>query len=117
MELLEELRILGVNVDDALERFMGNVSLYERMLGTFPDMLENSFVEPDFDCNDYGETTENAHAIKGAAGNLSISPLYEAYTEIVRLLRAEQPEQAKIVLKKILPVQNDIINCIKKYTN
>lgn len=116
MSLLEELKGLGVNIDEAVERFMGNVSLYERMLGTFPGMIESCSVDPDFDCNDYSEVIEKTHAIKGAAGNLSITPLYEAYTEIVSLLRSNQPEQAQTVLKEILPVQEDVIHCIKKYT-
>lgn len=116
MALLDELKTLGVNIDEATERFMGNVSLYEKMLGKLPDMIEHAGIQPDFDCNDYAGTTEKAHAIKGATGNLSIIPLYEAYTEIVSLLRNSQPEQAKIILQNILPVQNEIIACIKKYT-
>lgn len=46
---------------------------------------------------------------------MSITPLYKAYTEIVSLLRAQQPEKAKAVLISILPVQMNIIHCIEKY--
>lgn len=115
MSLFDELKALGVNVDDALDRFVQNASLYERMLGSFTSMMKKMSVQPDFDCSDYDEITEKAHAIKGTTGNLSLSPLYEAYTEIVSLLRAGQPEQAKELLIKILPVQNEIIACIEKY--
>lgn len=115
MDLFEELRKLGVNVDEAIRRLNGNQVLYKKLLGSLISAIEDHYVEPGFDCTDYTETTERAHAIKGAAGNLSITPVYEAYTEIVKLLRANQPEQAKEILEKILPVQNEIISCIKKY--
>lgn len=115
MALMEELRTLGVNVEEALDRMMGNAALYEKMLGRFVDMMDNSLVTPDFDNNDYQEIIEKTHAIKGATGNLSLTPLFEAYSEIVRLLRADDPEQAKKILTDILPVQQDILDCIKKY--
>lgn len=115
MGLLEELKTLGVDVEEGLERMMGKTSLYERMLGSFVKMMSESFVEPDFDFGNYGEIIEKAHVLKGATGNLSITPLYEAYSEIVRLLREEQPEQANEILKNVLPVQEEILSCIKRY--
>lgn len=115
MDLLEELKSKDVNVEEAIERFLGNASLYEKMLMKFLDLMNDMAVDTNFDCNEYNDIIEKTHAIKGAAGNLSIDPIYEAYTEIVNLLRAHQPEQAKLVLEKIIPVQNDIIECIKKY--
>lgn len=59
---------------------------------------------------------EVAHAIKGASGNLAVTPVYESYSELVRLLREQQPEEAKKVLEKALPVQNAIIDCIERYS-
>lgn len=116
MGLLEELKTKGVDIEEGLDRFMGNRLLYEKMLGKFFEFIEQSSVDTDFDCNNYEDIIEKTHAIKGTTGNLSIKPLYEAYTKIVNLLRAHQPEQAKIILQEILPVQSDIINCIKKYS-
>lgn len=116
MSLMEELEALGVNTREAEARLGGNVSLYERMLVKFADMMKKSIVSPEFANEDYDEITEAAHAIKGASGNLSITPVYEAYSEIVRLLRAQQPEEAKAIMEKILPVQTKIVNCIEKYS-
>lgn len=115
MSLLEELKNMGVNVDEGVDRLMGNVSLYEKMLVKFLEMMKKSPVNPDFDCNDFTDVIETAHAIKGSAGNLSITPIYEAYAEIVSLLRANQPEQAKEILKNVQSVQTDILSCIEKY--
>lgn len=114
MNLIQELKSLGVDTDKGLERMGGNSSLYERMLVKFVDMIKSSPVQVDFDCSDYSDILESAHAIKGASGNLAITPIYEAYSEIVRLLRAQQPEQAKTIIEKVLPVQTSILNCIEK---
>ena len=115
MGLLEDLKALNVNVDEGLERMMGNSSLYERMLVIFIKVMNDLEVSPDFDNNDYAEIIEKTHTIKGASGNLSITPIYEAYTEIVNLLRSDKPDEAKQILRDILPVQKEILACIEKY--
>lgn len=115
MNLLEELKTLGVDVEEGLEHLNGNEALYTRLLGSLTSTIEEYYVQPDFDGTDYAAATEKVHAIKGTAGNLSITPVYEAYTEIVSLLRAGKPEEARVILKKILPVQEEIIRCIEKY--
>lgn len=113
MNLLDELRELGVNVDEGVRRLGGNAAIYKKMLGTFLKMMGNYTVSPDFDSENYEDVIETAHAIKGAAGNLSVTPIYEAYGEIVNLLRNKQPEQAREILVGVLPVQEKIINTIK----
>ncbi len=115
MELLEELRELGVKVDEGLKRLGGNATIYKKMLGTFVKMMKNYSCQPDFDAEEYEDIIEKAHAIKGASGNLSLTPIYEAYSEIVNLLRKQQPEQAREILIKVLPVQEKIISAIENY--
>lgn len=115
MSLFEELTGLGVNIEEGLKRLNGNENLYKRLLGSFIKTIQTHSVRPDFDQTDYNEVIEKAHAIKGASGNLSITPVYESYTEIVNLLRAGQPEQAVPVIEKILPIQDEIVKCIEKY--
>lgn len=114
MDLLEELKTLGVDTDGGLKRLMGNEKLYRKLLGSFVKMMNANTIQPDFEGPDYTDVTEKAHTIKGTAGNLSITPIFEAYTQIMNLLRSGQPEEAKAALKKILPVQRDILQCIEK---
>lgn len=113
MKLFEELKQLDVDIDGGLARLGGNEGLYKKLLGSFVKAIRQYYVGVDFDGTDYTEVIEKTHAIKGAAGNLSITPVYEAYTKIVDLLRTDQPEQARTVLAEILPVQDDIVRCIE----
>lgn len=116
MSLFEDLKKLGVDVDGGLKRINGNEKLYTKLLGSFTKSINTYYVGVDFDGTDYNETIERAHAIKGVSGNLSITPIYEAYTKIVDLLRAGKPEEARPVLEQVLPVQEEIVACIKNYS-
>lgn len=117
MNLLDELRALGVDVDDGLKRVMGKESLYTRLLGSFVKVIRDNAVSPDFDASDSKAMIEKTHTIKGTAGNLSLTPIYESYTEILGLLRTGKPEEARELLQKVIPVQEEIIACIEKYMN
>lgn len=115
MSLFEELKELGVNIEEGMDRMMGNAALYERMLGSFVKVMKASEITPDFDEEDYADIIEKAHTLKGTSGNLSLTPIYEAYSEILALLRGGQPGQAKEVLTKVLPVQKEILQCIERH--
>ena len=74
-----------------MERFMGNRTLYLKLL----DML---FQDPNLqnlgDALDAGDLTaafEAAHTLKGVVGNMGLTPLYTAACAIVEPLRGRQP--------------------------
>lgn len=115
MSLFEELKDLGVDVDGGLKRINGNEKLYTKLLGSYLKAVKTYNVQPDFDDADCNEMIEKTHAIKGVSGNMSITPVYEAYTKIVDLLRTGKPEDARAILKDITPVQDKIVACIEKH--
>ncbi len=90
--------------------------LFYRLLFNFFIFLKNSTTVLDSDDSQCDEKIEVAHAIKGASGNLSVVPVYEAYSQIVSLLREGKMQQADELIKKIRPVQEEIVRCIEKYT-
>ena len=114
MDLIKELEALGVNTEGALRRISGNSALYLKMLGKFTAAVHDLEVMPCFEKEDYETAVTNAHTLKGVTGNLSLTPLYNAYTEITNLLRGQKYSEAKELLEKTLPVQNDILACIEK---
>ncbi len=114
MSMLDELKDLGVNIEDALQRFMNNSALYEKMLGKLVSNVKDIEVLPSLEAGDYSAACDAAHTLKGVMGNLSIAPLYKNYTQIVNLLRDNDPDEAKKLLLETLPVQEEIIACIEK---
>lgn len=116
MDIITELEGLGIDTQDALRRFSGNSALYVKMLGKFVTASGDLKVMPYIDNEDYKTAENNAHTLKGVTGNLSLTPLYEAYTNIVNFLRTNEPQKAREILEKIIPVQADIVACIEKYS-
>ena len=95
---------------------MNNEALFERLLKKVPENIEKLEVLSFIEAGDYATALSNAHTIKGVTGNLSLTPLFTAYSDIVALLRADKPDEAKQTLVEILPLQEEIVSCIKKYS-
>jgi len=110
----DELENLGVDVAEGIDRVMGDEPLYEMMLGMFIDTVnENHISLEDFDQDDTQELTNRVHILKGMTGNLSLTPLFDGYVEMLGLLRGGKTKEAKAVMEKLLPVQVKIMDCIK----
>lgn len=114
MDLLEELAELGCNIQDGVKRFLSKKDLYIRMLKKFPESASGSNLIAFIEKGDSVAAAETAHTLKGVTGNLSLTPLYTAYTEIVSLLRTGRLTEAKKLLEEILPLQNKIILLINQ---
>ncbi len=115
MDLFDELKEYGVNVEEGIQRVMGNAGLYRTMLFKLLKLLEDFWPERDFGDGSDPDIIERVHIIKGAAGNLSAQPIYDAYAKALTLLRTGERETAKAVLLEIQPVQQKIMECIAKY--
>lgn len=115
MGMIEELEEMGTNTGEALKRFLNNGALYEKMLKKLPDSMKGKQVMEAIEAGNIETAIEIAHTMKGVLGNLSITPLYEAYTKIVALLRQNDEEEAKRILKDSFPVEEQLIACIEKY--
>lgn len=111
--MLEELRTLGVDVDGLLELFGGDVDAYCEILQTFLSDLESYDVVAPLSNGEYEKACQNAHALKGAAGNLRMQPLFEMYTQINNALKNSDVDTAKAVLEAGIEKQQKIVECIK----
>ena len=99
MNLMEQLKGLGVNVTEGMDRVMGDASLYEMMLGMFVDSVrDNPISAGDFDGADLDGLIKRVHTLKGMTGNLSLTPLFNGYNEALVLLRAGKPAEARAAL-------------------
>ncbi len=116
MGMIEELKGMGLEIDEGLDRVMGDTSLYEMMLGMFVDSVRDHPIHPeDFNGGDLEALIKTAHALKGVTGNLAITPLFEGYTKTLVHLRAGQTEEAKAEFERLLPTQTKILACINRH--
>lgn len=119
MNFLEEVKTLGFDVENAMERFMGNSELLEKMIKMLPSSIYPSKFggkqENDMEVLSYIESgnietaIEKAHSLKSIMGNLSINKLYLPYSKILDFLRSGEISMALELTKKIIPVQENII--------
>ena len=116
MDLLNELESLGVNVKEGMERVMDDKDLYTMMLDMFVTAIDTTPIQPeDFDGGTLDDLIGKIHTLKGTTGNLSIQPLFTRYTQSLTLLREGKPAQAKEAYLELLPLQDQILECIRRH--
>ena len=105
--MLDKIQLLGADLDDALRRFQGNEALYKRLLLKFPGQAANLNADVYFEKENYDKALENVHTMKGLAANLSLANLYDAYSEVVDLLRSCKYIEAEAKYLSILPLEEE----------
>ena len=81
----------GIDLEDALARFMGSEELLMKFLLRFPDDENYAILNRAMEQGDLTEAFRAAHSLKGVTGNLSMGPLYRAVCELVEVLRRGDP--------------------------
>lgn len=90
MLTIENLKALGVNTDEGVERCVNNEAFYLRMVETALrenrlEQLRSALAEGDLDT-----AFECAHALKGVLGSLAITKLFETMSEMTEELRSRK---------------------------
>ena len=90
MLTVDALKNYGADTATGLMRCMGNEALYLRLEGSM--ITEQGFnrFQAAYEEGDGEAAYSEIHALKGALGNLSITPLYDKACEINERLRADK---------------------------
>lgn len=117
MTFLEELHQLGIDIDSGVQRLLNKEELYIKMLCRFPDVVRDCSLAQFLKKGEIVTAQQNAHTLKGVAGNLSIIPLYEAYSKIDYKLRDGDIDGAREIYNNIFPTETNILTCITRHKN
>lgn len=116
-ERKQQLMDLGVDVEEMLERFMGNTAMVEKFLKKFLlDSHYQTFKEA-LEADDLQKAFEEAHALKGVCGNLSLVTLYEYISGQVDYLRTGIMDKAKEKLPELDAEYERVVNGLKEILN
>ena len=87
MITIESLNAFGANTEEGLARCMGNEALYLKLVGVM--LADENFdkLRSAIEAENLDEAFEAAHALKGALGNLALTPLYEKAASLTEFLR------------------------------
>ena len=91
-EYKEKLQAHGVNLNSALNRFMNNEQVYERILSKFP--MDENFIlmEKSLAENNISQAFQHAHTLKGLAGTLDLTTLSNILIPMTEQLRNGETE-------------------------
>ena len=98
MANVEALTRAGIDYDGALDRFGGNAALYLKLAAKYLDDAHFTALEAALAADDAATAESEAHALKGVAGNLSFTTLYDQAKTINDLLRTGDAASAKALL-------------------
>lgn len=85
--LWEKLSRYGADMEGVDERFFGDAELYEDCLRIFFEDKNFALLGDAAEKNDAAGAFPAAHALKGVAGNLGLTPLYKAVCKMVEAVR------------------------------
>ncbi len=100
--ILEELKKWGCDIDGALERFVGDETLYETCLYTVLDDKAFPALGEALRANQVKEAFDYAHTLKGVLANMGLTPMYEIMVRLVEPLRAGKAEGLLPVYEELL---------------
>ncbi len=108
------LQKVGIDTDDAIQRFMDRAALFEKFLMKFLNDTNMSALQKAIAEHQEEQATFHAHTLKGVCGNLSIRPLYDLFQRQVDLFRQHKWEEAVALMPEIESIYQQTINAIKQ---
>lgn len=94
-ELFVQMERLGLQTQEALERFMGNEPLFLSFVRKLPEKLDFTCIRQNLEQEDEEAFYVNVHNLKGLAGNLSIKPIYDCAQAILVEFRSSKFKNKK----------------------
>lgn len=90
----QQLEAVGINVDEALDRFMNNEGLMLKFLLRFPQDENFAMFQQGMKDRDVAAAYSAAHTLKGIVGNLAMTELFALVSRAVEELRREDLDAA-----------------------
>ena len=109
MLTVEALREWGSDVDPALKRCMNNEAFYLKMVSRAAPDPSFDGLKAAVEAGDLERGFELAHAIKGMATNLELTPICEPVIEITELLRSRTQADYAPLLDKIISGRDELL--------
>jgi HPt (histidine-containing phosphotransfer) domain-containing protein len=93
----EELKALDINVDDAINRFIGREDRYFQALGKFAaDIIKNGLIDiSKARTMEHEDLRKYIHGLKGVTANLSLTVINGLFIETEQSIKAGNPDFEK----------------------
>lgn len=101
MNLQEASKELEINYSEAIARFGGSESIYQRFLKKFLNDSTYQELEEAWQKREYQEIEKKAHTLKGVAGNLNLGKLFILSDSLVQKIRNKQYEETTEIYEQL----------------
>lgn len=111
--IIDALTSYGCDTQTALERFMRKEDLYVKFLNKF--LEDRSYAESAaaIAIKDHDTSLTAVHTLKGVAGNLGFSQLYDVAADMVFKYRAGEPDEADAEFGKLTKLYDEVCDIIR----
>ena len=109
----ERLAAAGVDVEDALARFLGSEAMLERFWGKFLEDQNYARLEEAVRDQDWTAALAASHTLKGMCGNLSLRRLFLLFTRQVAAFRSGDYEAAAAQMEEIAGAYEAAVSAIR----
>ena len=106
MLTLEKLKEYGADVDAGLDICMKNEDFYLKMVNLLISDNPVDKLKDAINAGDLDTAFDAAHALKGVAGNLCLTPILEPAKEITELLRVRTQMDYSELVGKIIKARD-----------
>lgn len=105
---------LSINHDETLRRFSGHEGIFLKFLKKFPDEPTFAELKTAAGENDFAKIETAAHTLKGIAGNLGITSVFDASSELVNAVRAKEYDKVPALFENLSQIYDNICNIIRQ---
>lgn len=109
----ETLEKAGIDVDNAMERFLNNEAMFEKYLKRFAENTTYEELVGAIESKDCAQAFETTHALKGNTGTLSIAPLFKLFSKQTDFFRAGDFDGGAAMMDEVSAEYKKVIEVIK----
>ncbi len=106
MITIEELRSAGADVETGLSRCVGKEDLYLKLVNIGLGDTKFEELGTALKSDDLSHAFELCHALKGVIGNLAITPLFDALSNLTEKLRNREPADYAGMYSDIIAIRS-----------
>lgn len=107
-KVINALKEWGCDVDGAIERFIGDIELYETCLKTVLSDKSFTGLGEALKRDDVKEAFDHAHTLKGVLANMGLTPMYDITVRIVEPLRVGNSENLLLVYEELMQAKDKL---------
>lgn len=111
--LIDELKALGVNTDEAVNRFAGKTERYIKYLNMFSKQDYLNEINLNLEQGNVQEAFTVCHTFKGLCAELGMENLYPEAAEACEILRSGERSGVTDILNRIKKNYDEILTIIR----